>query len=172
MRMIAAGLTGGVEPHEKRAELPHSARPDARSISPRSRRSLRVTLAVRATRLQPPLVFSAAAPRPCTTGQGSRTLFTVAERILAPSIAGQCARPPSRARFGYVRAMNSLIEIASDTSAQALCPPAVSSRHGAFMEPSGRNQWQPAANANAPKTAQTSRNRSHRLRPVANRSAW
>jgi hypothetical protein len=42
---------------------------------------------------------------------------------------------------------------------------------GAFMEPSGRNQWQPAANARAPKSALTSQNRCHRLRPVAGRSA-
>src|SRR5688572_22067599 len=42
---------------------------------------------------------------------------------------------------------------------------------GAFMEPSGRNQWQSAANARAPKSALTSQNRCHRLRPVAGRSA-
>jgi len=39
------------------------------------------------------------------------------------------------------------------------------------MEPSGRNQWQSAANARAPKSALTSQNRYHRLRPVAGRSA-
>jgi hypothetical protein len=38
---------------------------------------------------------------------------------------------------------------------------------GAFMEPSGRNQRQPVANGKAPKTASTSQNRCHRLRPVA-----
>jgi hypothetical protein len=38
------------------------------------------------------------------------------------------------------------------------------------MEPSGRNQWQPVANAQAPKTAETSQNRCHRLPPVAVRS--
>jgi hypothetical protein len=43
---------------------------------------------------------------------------------------------------------------------------------GAFVEPSGRNHWQSVANAMAAKTAQTSRNRCHRLRPVADRSAW
>src|SRR3981189_3620208 len=30
-------------------------------------------------------------------------------------------------------------------------------RDGAFMEPSGRNRWQPVANGTPPKTAQTSR---------------
>jgi hypothetical protein len=43
---------------------------------------------------------------------------------------------------------------------------------GAFMEPSGRNQWQPMANGKAPETAQTSRNRCHRLRPVATGVGW
>jgi hypothetical protein len=43
---------------------------------------------------------------------------------------------------------------------------------GAFMEPSGRNQWQPVAKARAPKSALTSQNRCRRLRPVAARSAW
>jgi NAD(P)H dehydrogenase (quinone) len=43
---------------------------------------------------------------------------------------------------------------------------------GAFMEQSGRNQWQPVANANAPKTASTSQNRCGRLRLVADRGAW
>ena len=38
---------------------------------------------------------------------------------------------------------------------------------GAFMEPSGRNQWQPVANADASKTAETSQDRCHWLRPVA-----
>src|SRR6266536_5068613 len=31
-----------------------------------------------------------------------------------------------------------------------------SQENGAFMEPSGRNQWQPLANGKAPKTARTS----------------
>ena len=39
--------------------------------------------------------------------------------------------------------------------------------YGAFMEPSGRNQWQPVANEQAPKTAKTSQNRCRGLRPVA-----
>ena len=43
---------------------------------------------------------------------------------------------------------------------------------GALMEPSGRNQWQPLANAQDPKTAETSRNHCHLLRPVAERTAW
>src|SRR4029453_16616261 len=38
---------------------------------------------------------------------------------------------------------------------------------GAFMEPSGRNQWQPVANRKTPETAESSQNRCHRLRPVA-----
>jgi hypothetical protein len=32
-----------------------------------------------------------------------------------------------------------------------------------FMEPSGRNRWQPVANAEGSKTAQTSQNRCHQL---------
>jgi hypothetical protein len=40
-------------------------------------------------------------------------------------------------------------------------------RYGAFMEPSGRNQWQPVANRKTPETAESSQNRCHRLRPVA-----
>src|SRR5215218_3101438 len=43
---------------------------------------------------------------------------------------------------------------------------------GAFMGPSGRNQWQPVANAPSLKSAETSQNRCRRLRPVAVRSAW
>jgi hypothetical protein len=43
---------------------------------------------------------------------------------------------------------------------------------GAFMEPSGRNQWQPVANARSLKSAETSQNRCRGLRPVAVRSAW
>src|SRR6266508_875354 len=31
--------------------------------------------------------------------------------------------------------------------------------YGAFMKPSGRNQWQPVANEQAPKTPETSQNR-------------
>jgi hypothetical protein len=38
---------------------------------------------------------------------------------------------------------------------------------GAFMEPRGCNGWQSAANGAAPKTAETSQNRCHRLRRVA-----
>ena len=40
-------------------------------------------------------------------------------------------------------------------------------KYGAFMEPSGRNSWQPAANEHTPKTAKTSQNRCRGLRPVA-----
>jgi hypothetical protein len=43
---------------------------------------------------------------------------------------------------------------------------------GAFMEPSGRNPWQPVESGGTPKTALTSQNRCHGLRPVADRSAW
>jgi hypothetical protein len=39
--------------------------------------------------------------------------------------------------------------------------------NGAFMEPSGRNQWQPVANATAAKTPKSSQIRCHGLRPVA-----
>jgi hypothetical protein len=39
--------------------------------------------------------------------------------------------------------------------------------NGAFMEPSGRNQWQPVANATAAKTPKSSQTRCHELRPVA-----
>ena len=53
-----------------------------------------------------------------------------------------------------------------------LGPPDGAQKYGAFMEQSGRNQWQPVANARAPKTALTSQNRCHRLRPLAGRSAW
>jgi hypothetical protein len=38
---------------------------------------------------------------------------------------------------------------------------------GAFMEPSGRNRWQPVANGPTLKTAKSSRNRCRGLRPVA-----
>ena len=38
---------------------------------------------------------------------------------------------------------------------------------GAFMEPSRRNQWQPAAKRPAAKRAETSQNRCRALRPVA-----
>src|SRR5512132_1081209 len=39
--------------------------------------------------------------------------------------------------------------------------------YGAFMEPSGRNQWQPVANAPASQAAKTSQTRWPRLPPVA-----
>jgi hypothetical protein len=38
---------------------------------------------------------------------------------------------------------------------------------GAFMEPSGRNQWQPVADAPSLKSTETSQNRCCGLRPVA-----
>jgi hypothetical protein len=40
------------------------------------------------------------------------------------------------------------------------------------MEQSGRNGWQPVANATAPEAAQIGENRCRGLRPVAVRSAW
>jgi hypothetical protein len=45
-------------------------------------------------------------------------------------------------------------------------------KDGAFMEPSGRNRWQPVANHAAPKRAETRENRCRGLRPVADRLAW
>ena len=44
---------------------------------------------------------------------------------------------------------------------------AITPEDGAFMEPSGRNQWQPVADAQASQTARRSQSRCHRLRPVA-----
>jgi hypothetical protein len=43
-------------------------------------------------------------------------------------------------------------------------------RYGAFMEPSGRNQWQPVANRKTPKTAETSQNRCRGLRTSCRRT--
>jgi transposase len=43
---------------------------------------------------------------------------------------------------------------------------------GALMEPRGCNQWQPVATGPSSKTAESSGNRCHRLRPVAASSAW
>jgi hypothetical protein len=40
------------------------------------------------------------------------------------------------------------------------------------MEQSGGNQWQPVANAEAARTADSSQNRCHQLRPVAGETAW
>jgi hypothetical protein len=45
-------------------------------------------------------------------------------------------------------------------------------RYGAFMEPSGRNRWQPVANGTAPKTAERRENRCVELRPVASDVPW
>jgi hypothetical protein len=42
---------------------------------------------------------------------------------------------------------------------------------GAFMEPSGRNRWQPVANETVAKNGSSRRNRCRGLRPVADRSA-
>jgi hypothetical protein len=44
--------------------------------------------------------------------------------------------------------------------------------YGAFMEPSGRNQWQPLANASAPQAGKTSQIRCPRLPPVACELPW
>lgn len=44
--------------------------------------------------------------------------------------------------------------------------------YGAFMEPSGRNRWQLVASREAPKTAQTSKNRCRGLQPVAATPKW
>jgi hypothetical protein len=44
--------------------------------------------------------------------------------------------------------------------------------HGAFMEQSGRKQWQPVAKRQGPQTAQTSQNRCRRLPLVACTSIW
>src|SRR2546423_9952559 len=41
--------------------------------------------------------------------------------------------------------------------------------HGAFMEPSGGNRWQPIANGRAPKMAQIERSSTHGAREVCNR---
>jgi hypothetical protein len=40
------------------------------------------------------------------------------------------------------------------------------------MEPSGRNQWQPVANAKVPNEAETSENRCRALRLVAGGVKW
>ena len=45
-------------------------------------------------------------------------------------------------------------------------------RDGAFMEPSGRNRWQPVANGTPPKTAQTSRSATGGNPRQRFRSAW
>jgi hypothetical protein len=52
------------------------------------------------------------------------------------------------------------------------CISASAYEDGAFMEPSGRNQWQPVANRESPRTPETSQYRCHRLRPVAVRASW
>jgi hypothetical protein len=50
--------------------------------------------------------------------------------------------------------------------------PKATTEDGAFMEPSGRNRWQPIANGIAGRTARIGENRCDGLRPVAVGSAW
>ena len=50
--------------------------------------------------------------------------------------------------------------------------PSRTTTDGAFMEQSGRNQWQSVANGKRPKTAQSGENRCRRLRPVAVTPKW
>ena len=48
----------------------------------------------------------------------------------------------------------------------------LAARHGAFMEPSGRNRWQPVANGTRSKTAQTGRSATGGNPRQPFRSAW
>jgi hypothetical protein len=50
--------------------------------------------------------------------------------------------------------------------------PEATTEDGAFMEPSGRNRWQPMANGTAARTARIGENRCDGLRSVAAGSAW
>jgi hypothetical protein len=50
--------------------------------------------------------------------------------------------------------------------------PEQTTKHGAFMEQSGRNRWQPMTNATAARTAEIGENRCRGLRPVAGTPKW
>jgi len=50
--------------------------------------------------------------------------------------------------------------------------PRMTTKHGALMEPLGGKRWQPVANPNGPKTAETSANRCRGLQPVASGLGW
>ena len=53
-----------------------------------------------------------------------------------------------------------------------LGPPDGAQKYGAFMEQSGRNQWQPLADGMTSKAAQTHENRCRVLPPVALTPKW
>lgn len=73
----------------------------------------------------------------------TRRFFAKRSRCGGWSSAGRSrARTPLSKAISQLRDDASLASGTSTTSADPTCPP----RHGAFMEPSGRNQWQAPAN--------------------------
>jgi hypothetical protein len=99
------------------------------------------------------------------------------------------ARPPSADRYLALwnepdadRRRRMIAELWTEDGAHILQPPQEireiaarprklyslqATKDGVFMEPGGRNPWQPVANGTAARTAQTGENRCRGLRPVA-----
>ena len=85
------------------------------------------------------------------------THLTDNEDAIPPTVPHR--RPPSREQITRPRLYSDAV--GTRASRVTPVPQRFGRADGAFMEPSGRNQWQPVANADRSRTAQTSRNRCH-----------
>jgi hypothetical protein len=94
-------------------------------------------------------------PAPPAQDRGYETVLS----LVRSASASTRFDPLSRSRAVLDSRNGALRNPASD---QAFPP-----RHGALMEQSGRNRWKAVANAEAPRTANSSQDRCYRLRPVA-----